>query len=35
MLKDWLDTNLPIITEKLVRREIRRLSRQAEEHFDG
>ncbi len=30
MLRDWLDTNLPILVEKLVEKEIRRLVRRAE-----
>jgi len=31
MLKEWLDQNLPSITEKLVRKEIERAARRAEE----
>ncbi|PCJ59580.1 MAG: hypothetical protein COA65_05840 [Rhodospirillaceae bacterium] len=31
MLKEWLDQNLPSITEKLVRKEIERTARRAEE----
>jgi cell pole-organizing protein PopZ len=30
MLKDWLDTHLPPIVERLVERELRRMSREAE-----
>jgi len=30
MVKEWLDANLPSLTERLVRREIERLARQAE-----
>ncbi len=30
MLRDWLDTNLPILVERLVEKEIRRLVRRAE-----
>jgi cell pole-organizing protein PopZ len=29
LIKDWLDQNLPQITERLVQREIERLSKQA------
>lgn len=31
MLKEWLDQNLPTITEKLVRKEVERAARRAEE----
>ena len=31
MVKDWLDENLPGLTERLVRREIERLARHAED----
>ena len=31
MVKDWLDDNLPSLTERLVRREIERLARHAED----
>ncbi|MCE2510579.1 MAG: DUF2497 domain-containing protein [Alphaproteobacteria bacterium] len=31
MLREWLDQNLPSITEKLVRKEIERAARRAEE----
>jgi len=31
MVKDWLDENLPALTERLVRREIERLARHAED----
>ena len=30
MIKDWLDANLPGIVERLVQREIERMSRQGE-----
>jgi cell pole-organizing protein PopZ len=30
MLRDWLDTNLPVLVEKLVEKEIRRLVRRAD-----
>lgn len=33
-LKDWLDRNLPTIVERLVRAEIERMSREAEERKD-
>ena len=31
MIKDWLDANLPRLVERLVRKEIERLSHNAEE----
>jgi hypothetical protein len=31
MVKDWLDENLPALTERLVRREVERLARHAED----
>ncbi len=31
MIKDWLDKNLPAMTERLVRKELERLSRRAED----
>ena len=31
MVKEWLDENLPDLTERLVRREIERLARRAED----
>jgi cell pole-organizing protein PopZ len=31
MLREWLDANLPKITERLVKREIARIDRRAEE----
>ena len=30
MMRDWLDSNLPIIVERIVQREIRKLVRQAD-----
>jgi cell pole-organizing protein PopZ len=30
MLKEWLDQNLPAIVERLVQREIQKISRRAE-----
>ena len=35
LIKEWLDANLPAIVERLVQREIERLSRRGESAADG